>query len=181
MSKVFFVAIFSFFMCLSAQGQTQTCREGMVPVENGLLQAAITNLLKSNADIQIDKITQTDSACEYMPYSVKAFSGTLRKDYLSKNIKGFEMVTAARKSDDGIYLTVERYVLKSKKTTQRLEDALKQHESRRLAVKSNTYYGYFIFENSVIFMATPAPAYEETVLWFKEIERDFRAAAQVKQ
>jgi len=167
-------------VCLSAHGQTQGCPEKLIPVKDTFLQSIIIDFQKKRTDSSLYK---DEFPCSHLKFVTRAFDSTLRRDYLSNHIQGYETATLSWKDR---FFSIERFVFKNKKALQRMESALKQRKYNDLVVKSVMRYGYFVFENNIVFLIAEVSGCEEDVwlsTWkeyarlFKEIEQDFIAAA----
>lgn len=177
MSRTLLIVALLFGLCLSAQGQTQGCTAGFKPVTDTFLQTAISELQKNHEDVSI-RIIEKDYPCISVHSTIKNFSATLKKNYFGNNVKSHEMASIVR---ERLYFKVERFVFKNKKALLRLENSIKQQKYRDFAIKSPTYYDYFVFEDSIVFLIATGKSWEKNRSLIKEIERDFRVAAQVKQ
>jgi len=180
MIRIFFTLAIALGACLSAHGQTQGCLIKLAPIKDTFLKTAVTGFLKNHTDFSL----YTDEfPCSHLQFIARAFSSTLRRDYLSNHIQGYETATFLWK--DG-HFSIERFIFKNKKALQRMESTLKQRKYNDLVVKSVMHYDYFVFESNIFFLIAEASGCEENArfsIWkeharlFREIERDFMAAA----
>jgi len=181
MIKAFFAIAITLGLCLSAHAQTQGCLGKLTPIKDTFLQTAVINFQKKYSNFS-PRTKEDLFPCDNMKFVIRAFNDTLRRDYLSNHIQSYETTTLLWKDR---FFSIERFVFKNKKAMQRMESALKQRRDNFLSVKSVMRYGYFVFENNIVFLVAVVSGCEEDVwfsTWkeytplFKEIEQNFMAA-----
>lgn len=134
---------------LPAFGQIMRCTEGMLAIPDDRFLISIDQVKSHHRDI----VFQTDDRpCQHANATLAALAATLRRSRLD-SLSGYEFVKIVR---GDAHFTIERFNSANSKALQALAAAMDTDHSRKLKIKANTSYDYFLIDDGVVIMITSA-------------------------
>ncbi len=156
---------------VAATGQVLRCTEGMAALPDDRLQRSLDEIRQQHINLEFQA---DDRPCQHARETLAALAATVavRRPLV---LSGYDFVKILNGDQ---YFTVERLRSGRPEDLMKLGTALEKNRSRKLTVKANTSYEYFIDADVLVLMISSASGREANSQIFQQLQKAYATSAR---